>query len=220
MKRRSHIHVFLGPSLSLTEAKKILPDAEFHPPIRRGDLEKIKKPDRSLVGIVDGVFHQSLAVSIVEIRLFIENGGIIYGASSMGALRAAELKPLGMRGVGRIYEDFVSGKLSSDEDVALALHPDTGEALTIPTVQVKYVVREAKVAGLLSDKVARMALAASRKIFYPERTLRMLTKAWEEKIPKQEREVLLKLISDPAHDPKKTDAIALLDVMRKFLNEG
>ncbi|UUZ56476.1 TfuA domain-containing protein [Massilia sp. H-1] len=53
----------------------------------------------------------------------------VYGGSSMGALRAAELHPFGMRGVGRIFGDFASGVLEDDDEVALIHGPaDTAYA--------------------------------------------------------------------------------------------
>lgn len=213
---KKRFRIYLGPSLSVSEAKKIFSEAEFCAPIRRGDLDKIKNPKNFVIGIVDGVFHQSLAVSVIEVRMFLEKGGIVFGASSMGALRAAELRHMGMRGIGQIYEDYVAGKLNSDEDVALALHPETGEALTIPTVQVKYAIGEAKLAKLISEKSARAALAASLKIYYPERALKMLAKSWEDKLNREEIAALINILSDPAHDPKRLDAIALMNLMREF----
>lgn len=58
--------VFLGPSLSLERAKAVLPDADFRPPIRRDDLMGIHAG--SIVGIIDGLFGESLVVSPGEIR--------------------------------------------------------------------------------------------------------------------------------------------------------
>lgn len=205
--------VYLGPSLPVADAKKILPDAKYLPPIRRGDLDNIKKPAGVTAVIIDGVFHHNLAVSVVEVRSFLGKGGIVYGASSMGALRAVELKPLGMIGIGRIYEDYLSGKLNSDEDVALSLCPESGRALTVPTVQVKYAVREARASGKISDATARAALAASKKIYYPERTLQMLLKTWAGKIPAKELGILRAILKNPEKDPKRRDAVKALSIV-------
>ncbi len=78
--------VFLGPSLPLDQAKAILPDAEFRPPIKRDDLTAI--PAGSIVGIIDGLLAKSLAISPGEIRDAIDHGVHAYDAASMGALRA------------------------------------------------------------------------------------------------------------------------------------
>ena len=52
--------VFLGPSLPLDQAKAILPDAEFRPPIKRDDLTAI--PAGSIVGIIDGLLAKPESV--------------------------------------------------------------------------------------------------------------------------------------------------------------
>src|SRR5687767_2156797 len=90
--------VFIGPSLSLDQAKLILPNADYRAPIKRGDLDSIAPG--TVVGIIDGVFAQNLAISPGEIREAVDNGVSVYGAASMGALRAAEVSSVA--GVGRV----------------------------------------------------------------------------------------------------------------------
>ena len=89
--------VFLGPSLNQQEARPLL-DAEYRPPVKRGDLEDLAGFDT--VVIIDGQFGQSLSVTPKEILALIDSGVSVVGASSMGALRAAELDSFGMKGVG------------------------------------------------------------------------------------------------------------------------
>src|SRR5206468_2280208 len=93
--------IFLGPSLDLEAARACL-DATYLPPITRGDLAKIP-PDVRVVGIIDGEFQQSLAVSPKEVIATLDRGVKLYGASSVGALRAAETHMEGMIGIGAIF---------------------------------------------------------------------------------------------------------------------
>src|SRR5262245_33195236 len=51
--------IFLGPSLPVKQAQMLLPNATFRGPIQRGDLEEFDTG--ALVGIIDGVFAQTLA---------------------------------------------------------------------------------------------------------------------------------------------------------------
>src|SRR5947209_1003668 len=104
--------VFLGPSISLEEARRTLPRADFRPPIRRGDLDGIAPS--AVVGVIDGLFAQTLAISPGEIREAIGNGVAVYGAASMGALRAAEVP--GVIGVGRIYDMYRTGAIERDDE--------------------------------------------------------------------------------------------------------
>ena len=47
----------------------------------------------------------------------------MFGAASMGALRAAELAAFGMEGVGAIFEAFREGVLEDDDEVAVIHGP-------------------------------------------------------------------------------------------------
>ena len=58
-----------------------------------------------------------------EILWALPEGVPVFGSASMGALRAAELRGFGMRGVGRIFEAFREGALEDDDEVALAHGP-------------------------------------------------------------------------------------------------
>ena len=119
------IIVFLGPSLELSGAEKILP-AEYRPPAKRGDLLAAAGRGATIIGLIDGVFHQESAVAHREILAAIKKGVKVVGASSMGALRAAEMDTLGMVGIGEIYRMYKSGELESDDEVALVFDPESG----------------------------------------------------------------------------------------------
>ena len=119
------IIVFLGPSLDLPSAKKIL-DAEYRPPAKRGDILDAIADKADIIGLIDGVFHQDCAVAHREILAAVKKGIKVIGASSMGALRAAEMDTLGMVGIGKIYRMYKEGTLVSDDEVALVFDPVFG----------------------------------------------------------------------------------------------
>ncbi len=156
--------VFLGPSMDLPSAQAIL-SADYRAPIKRGDLVDI--PSGSLVGIIDGVFQQVEAVSPREVHQAIERGVHIVGASSMGALRALEVT--GMHGVGRVYEMYRSGLLVHDDEVALALDPDTGRALTVPLVNLRFAIERLVDSGSLDRALGERILTAAQGIHFSER---------------------------------------------------
>src|SRR3989338_1860747 len=95
--------VYLGPTLSLQEAQQILPDAYYLPPIRCGDILHALRWKPPTILIIDGYFEKTAAVWHKEILAALGQGVQVYGASSMGALRAAELNTFGMIGIGAIY---------------------------------------------------------------------------------------------------------------------
>ena len=116
--------IFTGPSLHPAEAAKLL-DATYLPPIKRGDLEPLIASRPRAVGIVDGEFYQSLAVTPKEVLALLEAGVAVYGGASMGALRAVEMEPYGMIGVGSVFRLFRAGVLDADDEVALTYSNET-----------------------------------------------------------------------------------------------
>jgi len=166
------IAVYLGPSLEIACARSIL-DAEYLSPIRRGDLAKLG-PEVRCVGIVDGEFYQSLAVSPKEILPLLERGVRVYGASSMGALRAAELYSHGMIGVGKIFEWYRDGLIDADDEVALTCEAETFRPLSEPLINIRVALREAVHRGLLGKAKADETIEAVRAVYFPDRSYNLV----------------------------------------------
>jgi len=74
--------------------------------------------------LLDGVFHQSLAVWHKEIVYALLEDTIVIGAASMGALRAAEMHRYGVIGIGRVFEMYRDGE-EDDSLVAMTYDPAT-----------------------------------------------------------------------------------------------
>lgn len=212
--------VFLGPSLPLAEAERILPlPVVWRPPIRRGDLPRAVAAGARRVAIIDGEFGQSLAVSVTEIKAALTHGVEIWGASSMGALRAAECSRLGMRGFGWIYRGFAAGVLQADDEVALLFNPWSGEAVTLPLVSFRWSLGEAAAEGLISPTDAPALLAAARRVRYAERTLDALRIAARQQPWETSMTSLLDWMErDPLRaDRKRLDALELLQTLAREL---
>ena len=115
--------IFAGPSLP----PRLRPDdarLEWRPPVRQGDLYRAALERPAIIGVIDGYFEIVPTVWHKEILWAMEAGIHVYGAASIGALRAAELDVFGMRGIGRIYEDFRDGVLEDDDEVAVLHGPE------------------------------------------------------------------------------------------------
>ncbi len=164
--------VFLGPSLPRGEAASIL-KAHYLPPIRRGDLAALPEEVR-FVGIVDGEFYQSLAVSTKEILVLLRRGVSVFGASSMGALRAAETCGFGMVGVGRIFAMYRDGVLDADDEVALTYDPMTFRTLSDPLVNLRYALELAVEAGVIEEEDRVALIERLRALYFPHRSYRAL----------------------------------------------
>src|ERR1039458_8350733 len=134
---RSQVVVFTGPSLHPRDAAALL-DATFLPPIKRGDLDPLLVSKPAAIGIIDGEFYQSLAVAPKEVLAQLEIGVAVYGAASMGALRAVELHRYGMIGVGSVFRLFRRGVLDADDELALTYSKETWRPLSEPLVDNRY----------------------------------------------------------------------------------
>jgi len=77
-------------------------DADYYPPARKGDVYRIISSGVKTIILIDGVFHSAPSVWQRELLDAMEEGIQVLGASSMGALRAAELHQFGMVGFGVI----------------------------------------------------------------------------------------------------------------------
>jgi len=205
--------IFTGPSLSPQSARQWI-DAEFRPPIARGDLPEVVQRGFRWIGIVDGVFHQSLAVSIQEIRTALESGARIYGSSSMGALRAAEAYPLGMVGVGRIYQWYREEKIDSDDEVAVSFDPDTLKSLSIPLVNLRASLERLKSFQLLDEKEERELLKIAVRLPFPERTYDKFFFEYEKVSSQKAAQHLRQLLNENEVDLKAVDAQELLRRMQ------
>ena len=212
------IIVFLGPSLDLTAAEKILP-AEYRPPAKRGDLLAAVHDGATIIGLVDGVFHQESAVAHREILTAIKKGVRVVGASSMGALRAAEMDTLGMVGIGAIYQMYKTGELESDDEVALVFDPSSGLALSEPLINIRFTLKRAREEGIIDAAAHDALLSSARSVFYPQRTYRMIVSQAGDTIDAKTRERFLVWVETGQCDQKREDAVAALEYIRKIAGE-
>jgi hypothetical protein len=164
--------IYLGPTLDREEASRIL-EADYLPPICRGDLGRLREHVK-VVGLIDGEFFQKLAVSPKEIINTLERGVSVFGASSMGALRASETHRYGTVGVGRIFTMFRDGVLDEDDEVALIYEAETYRPLSVPLVNIRYVLDAACTQGLIDCDEMEYLLNRLKSLYFPDRTYTVL----------------------------------------------
>jgi hypothetical protein len=164
--------VFLGPTLPHDEAQAVL-DAEYLPPAGHGDVLRAALRRPSAIALVDGVFDTVPAVWHKEILSALSEGVHVYGAASMGALRAAELDRFGMRGVGAVYRAYADGTLEDDDEVAVAQADaeHAFRALSDSMVDVRATLDAAVSTGIVTASVAAAVADRVKATFYPRRSL-------------------------------------------------
>lgn len=212
--------VFLGPSLPVKEAEARL-EAYFLPPASQGSIvSAVQTFEPSAILLIDGVFQNEPAVRHKEILWALSRGIPVFGAASMGALRAAELYPYGMIGIGLIYRWYRRYPLLADDAVAVLHAPaEVGsQPLTHSLIDLRMTARAAERAGLI-DRATRDALEiAARGLNFRERTLpRMIDRAFGQSTSDNRRSQLTNLLFTSFASRKKIDAIAAIDKIKNLV---
>jgi hypothetical protein len=214
--------IFLGPSLPLADARSILADATYLPPAQQADIASLAsredKPDA--IGLIDGVFMQSLSVWHNELLYAMHRGVRIFGASSIGALRAAETAPFGAVGVGAIYRMYADGTLEDDDEVALAYSFDRPTARYVktsePMVNIRATLHAAADRDEITYAVCAEAIGVAKAIYFPERNIpAFLALASENSLLAPHLDSLAAALRDHYVDLKRLDAIELLETLAR-----
>lgn len=211
---KKRIVVFIGPSLSLNEAREIL-DAEYYPPVARDDVAILLNDPPDIIGIIDGVFHQQPAVSHREILRALEAGVIIVGGSSMGALRSAELDYAGMIGIGNVYRNYRDGVIESDDDVAIVFNPETHELLSEALVSMNHNFQMAEKEGIITASDVKNLYETAKKIYYPQRTYTRVLK--DSNLEDDKKKELKDYLANNGIDIKAEDAKKVLEYIKELL---
>ena len=170
--------VFAGPSLPACVRSPPGGEQTDHGAIRWqgpavvGDaLALLDRPLPRAVVLIDGLFDQVPAIRHKELLMLMARGVRVFGAASMGALRAAELAPHGMIGVGAIFNAFQQGRLRGDDEVALLHGPMELDwlPLSLPLVNARATLLTAARRRIVPPAVARSLLRAALDIFYQDR---------------------------------------------------
>ena len=206
---RHGIVVFLGPSLDPDAAGRLL-TAEYLPPAKRGDITDAVARGARIITLIDGVFFQDCSVGHREILGALKSGVRVIGASSMGALRAAELDSLGMEGVGEIYRLYRDGVLTSDDEVALVYDPETFVPLSEPLINIRCTIRAAEEAGVLGERAADLLKEIAKSLYFPDRTWDTIGREAAKRISPEEISRFTEFLETSAVDQKRSDAVKAL----------
>lgn len=213
MTARQGSYVFLGPSLDRVTAQVRFPGVIL-PPAGRGDIDALLETRPRSIGIVDGRFMQSLAVSPKEVIRAIDAGVIVFGGASMGALRAAECARYGMIGVGRVFAMYANGEIDADDEVAIIYNPDTLVATSEPMVNIRLAMEQALATGCIDAATAVAAERVAKSMYFPDRTYPNVGAVLRDRVKSEQYRRFTAYVQSPnLLDQKRADALALLDTM-------
>ena len=182
--------VYLGPSLPWARAREILPHAIYKPPARQADIvSDVVNIEPNRIILIDGCLHENLSPWHKELCYALQYPSVkgVYGASSMGALRASECDWIGMIGIGEIYQWYRDGVTENDAEVAVTYaqrEKSSEEVLFYPQTVALVDIR----AGMLHCQKefegqpiaaeSRRFFEAMQKVYYADRTEKLCQETW------------------------------------------
>ena len=137
---------------------------EWRGPAARGDLDALDVAESDVVALIDGVMITGHSPSPTECFRLMARGVRLLGSSSVGALRAVELRHLGMAGYGWVYRRVLDGTITYDDELVSNLDPRTYEASSVFLANVRFGLAAAIDTGLLHPEAAEEALHALRAV--------------------------------------------------------
>lgn len=215
--------IFAGPTLYGTDATAVL-DASYRGPAAQGDVLRAALDEQTrIIGIIDGFFERIPSVWHKEILWAMAKGVHVFGAGSMGALRAAELAAFGMEGVGKVYEAFAAGDLEDDDEVAVIHAPEEYRyrPMSEAMVDVRATMAAAEAAGVISSSSQRILVHEAKSLFYRERLYpRILSNALDQGADLEEIGKLKAFLTHGRVNQKQADALQMLATIKRRLEEG
>ena len=212
--------VFVGPTIS---REQVLSTCECVclPPAAQGDLYRAALAGPVAIGVIDGYFHGVPSVWHKEILWAMAQGIHVFGSSSMGALRAAELDAFGMRGVGRIFEHYRDGTLEDDDEVAVLHGPREADFMPLsePMVNIRATLERATREGVIGERSRKVLCDFAKSLYYQKRTWdAVLSSEHIASVPSKERAAMREWLEIGRVDRKREDALEMLELMSDHLS--
>jgi hypothetical protein len=214
--------IFAGPSLPPQAAPRAA-GLEWRPPVRQGDLYLAALSGPAIIGVIDGYFELVPTVWHKEILWAMAQGIHVYGAASIGALRAAELADFGMKGIGHVYRQFRTGQLMDDDEVAVLHGPAEVDyvQVTEAMVNVRATIDRALQLGVVEPALAAALVSIAKSLFYKDRTYDAILKtATEHGLAPEALHRFVGWLPGGGVDQKRIDAEEMLQAIVAHLARG
>jgi len=209
------IYCFAGPTLAPSNYTAF-PQVKFLPPIKAGDLNDLiinSNNQVSYIVIIDGLYHSSLSIRHKEIIAAISRGIKVYGAGSIGALRAAELKGYGMIGHGEVFNYYANNLITSDDEVSVVHSPFSPyTSFSVPIINLRLSIPSLIRKDLISESQSSKLLSFYESLHYTDRTKSAL-------INYLKKVELDPLLIDHIKDYKLQDTIEILSSLNTLTNK-
>lgn len=207
--------LFVGPSGHGLDLAELTKGMRVLPPARRGDVQDLVEREElpGIIVLADGVFQIAPAVSHAEICLALDRNWEVWGVSSMGAIRAYEMRSLGMKGFGKVYQMFIANPDLPDDEVCLEFFPESPFfPVSVPLVNVRHSLEN--LTFKISTTVAVDLVRQLRELWFADRTIHRIRKILE--LTPLSLEVVNELIQSIVEIPVKNDDLRRLLIERPW----
>jgi len=214
--------IFAGPSVGVPDPT-LSQRIDFRGPAARGDIARAALEQPTAIGLIDGVLETSASVWHKEIIFTLAKGIFVFGASSMGAIRAVELAPFGMVGIGEVFRAYRDGATEDDDEIVLQHGPaEVGfVGLSEAMVNIRATMRSATAAGIVTPSEAETLCGVGKSLFYKDRTWeRIAASAKEVGMSPSALNNLFAWVAANSVDVKRQDAQELIRTMLEWVQNS
>ncbi|MGD1836756.1 MAG: TfuA-like protein [Nitrososphaeraceae archaeon] len=167
--------------------------------------------DKTII-LIDGVFLQDYPPTPIEVyQVVTKKNFIVFGASSIGALRAVELEKFGMKGYGKVFELYKKNIINSDDEVAVTFD-DEYNLISEAMIDIRYNLFLSYKEEIITKETKKIITKIAKQIYFPDRSYDNIINKTIEKFPNKENELIAfeKFIKNNRKSLKEIDAIRLL----------
>ncbi|MEO8544511.1 MAG: TfuA-like protein [Burkholderiaceae bacterium] len=169
------INLYVGPTAYGLQAQLLAaPALRIFPPVRRGDIEALISSGArpAVIVICDGIFQSVPAVSHAELCLALDAQWKVWGVSSIGAIRAFELRNEGMHGFGHVYAMLCHDSDFADDEMCHLHFPETPYfPVSEPLVNLRHALASLGPKLGVSDRAVARTIEGLREMWFGDRTL-------------------------------------------------
>ena len=189
-------------------------DAIYLPPVSQGDVYRACAKRPEAIAIIDGYFERVPAVWHKEILWAMSQGIQVFGSSSMGALRAAELARIRHgRGRGRLrsLHGMACSKMTTKWPWRTGRPTTAFAPVSEAMVNIRATFREATQSAIISGATQAALVTIGEGLFYAERTYpAVLENARNAGVDDAELDRLQAWLPGGRVDQKRRDAVQML----------
>ena len=178
------VNLYVGPTAyGLPTQCLAQPGLRVFPPARRGDIARLVQQGAGagVLVLCDGVFQSEPAVSHAELCQAMDAQWEVWGVSSIGAIRACELRTEGMRGFGHVYAMLRRHVEFADDEMCHLHFPETPFfPVSEPLVNLRFALARCSRRLGVAQAAADATIAALRELWFGDRTLARMKQAMVE----------------------------------------